>query len=232
MYKLSYIREDANKFHNTWVLVRGHGLIYTASFEYEGPGERYIVRGTALRPGGHGYGTEPVAWEVTDEDMVWAPPLPSGYYNLDMRPWKTYWLCQTGMRQYKVGLNSTSVKSVATVLAKGNKLRTAATFSHAALAIRDGFRSQPVKRALSMINGRRDGKGARLVGITPNLALEQLPHNSATVVVYRSSRIVGIMEGSTMHVDNTFKHHELDNLEHKNGTAKDLAELYRTTALA
>lgn len=227
MYKLQYVNEDRNKYINTWVGV-GDQLVAADEYDHLGAGI-YQLHGSVLSElAPERWGTVPTVLKVRNKDMVWSPPLPTGYYNIQAKPWRCVWLSQTGTRQYKVGLNPTTMRCYTTMRYAGSKrARGEVEFVTVALAYRDGHQSQPVKRALSMIQKRTK---STLIGLSRNLALEKL--GGATFVVYRCSQVVGLAYKGHLHIDKTFTHPDLNNLEYTYESAKELGTLYRISAKA
>jgi hypothetical protein len=200
MYKLNQIRDDPNKFYNTWVALNGQ-LLWTQSFEHKGGGV-YLLRAVEAfkAEGKQKFDQRRVEHDVRDGDIVWAPPLPAGYYNIDMKPWLGLWYCQAPTRQYKVGLNPSVLTARYGMFDRGDKhygmLQRAigANFEYTASAYKDGHRPILPIRAASMLKKRKVGN---LVGISRNLAVEKI--GKVPVVVYRNSQVVGLIRNEVMH---------------------------------
>jgi len=128
-----------------------------------------------------------------DEDaIVWSPRLPSGYYNLEK---ETIWLSLTGRRQYKVGINSESVRGRATSVGSlGLEYRIGN--DNVLLAFNDGA-VFPI--TLDTMQDRLTAH--KCVGLTEELGIHHYPHSNIDLLCRNAAHAVGLYSDGTAYLE-------------------------------
>lgn len=202
MYKLSMVNEDIHKYTNTWIGLKsedGHRLVEAKGFHRVRPGTysmEYVYFDRRLRTAKMGNQS------VRDEDIIWAPRLAPGYYNMPTK--SAYWCEMTAARQYKVGLNQTVLLSSRSI---SGRLGPCA-FSTAVHAWEDGHNLITVPEAIKRLNSKAT-KAQGCWGITKTLGLHS--YNKGIIFVgYRMRKVIGLVQDGSLLLETAARKHNLE----------------------
>lgn len=129
---------------------------------------------------------------LNEQAINWSPRIPSGYYNLKDN---TYWLSLCGRRQYKVGINSESVRGRLTSIGSlGGEFRVS---NGIILEAYNGGASFPITR--DVMQAKLDAW--QCVGLTEELGIHSYPHSDVALLVRNAAHAVGLYTDGTAYLE-------------------------------